>query len=345
MSLLRSAFWKSYWIALRRSREDKRARITSLRVTLLLFFFLICLLIPVFIGLLAYKESGGVWVLVSYGVMFGSSLLVRRFLGRSNRAQDEMLSYSLTGQHRLTPEGTAYVPQAVRTYLEERMLILNSLMNRASSEIFIQHKKLGPGIEVVTRQKLNALLRDAGLWEKLEGSERDLVTVADGKWTLEQQNEVVTWCEQLRVLRWILGLDAELIPLAHFPKVDLTISHALPGQRADARRTKPMLRSWDARMERDIALSYMGRIVAELKARGVIASRPELDDWADQLRDESLGASKDYLVGSRTIGELNNDELQSLCMTARARWRYAAYLVDQLSAENPSTFESWAENA
>jgi hypothetical protein len=37
--------------------------------------------------------------------------------------------------------------------------------------------------------------------------------MADGQWTTEQQNEVATWCEQLRLLRWTFGIDAELMRL------------------------------------------------------------------------------------------------------------------------------------
>ena len=33
MSILSGGFWKSYWIALRRSAKDKRARSMSLKIT------------------------------------------------------------------------------------------------------------------------------------------------------------------------------------------------------------------------------------------------------------------------------------------------------------------------
>ena len=164
MSLRRSTFWKSYWIALLRSKEDRRARHLALKISA----FLLCILIYALFWLFPLHEREGIWLYAFYGVIFGSALLTRFFLKRSNRRQDEMLSFSLTGSHRLTPEGTAYVSEAVRNYLAERTLILSSLVARAASEIFIQHNELGSGVQVVTRQTQNALLRQTGLWEKLE---------------------------------------------------------------------------------------------------------------------------------------------------------------------------------
>ena len=52
----------------------------------------------------------------------------------------------------------------------------------------------------------------------------DLLGAADGSWTVEQQNEIAKSCEPLRLLRWTLGIDVELLPLAHFPKADFALS-------------------------------------------------------------------------------------------------------------------------
>jgi hypothetical protein len=339
MSLWRPAFWRSCWIALRRSKGDKRSRLIALKIS----FLLLCVLIYVLFWLLPLREPGGAWRFASYVAIFASALLTRFLLNRSKRRQDEMLSYSLTGSHRLTPEGTAYVSQTVRNYLEERALILGSLVARATSEIYLHHIELGPRTEVATRQTQNALLRQAGLWDKLERPEMALIVVADGHWTEKQQSEVATWCEQLRLLRWVLGIDAELIPLAHFPKIDMELSRGLLGNNARVPENRTMLRSLDVRIERDIAFAYTARVVAELKGRGLIAADPELEGWADQLREQSLGASNDFLAGTRTVGELGDEALRMLGTAAVARERYTAYLVDQLSAEKPFSFATWSE--
>ena len=87
MSIWRPVFWKSYWIALRRSKDDKRARVLAFRVSILLF----CVLSYVLFLLLPVREPGGVWLFGSYGVMLGSALLTRFLMNRSNRRQDTRL--------------------------------------------------------------------------------------------------------------------------------------------------------------------------------------------------------------------------------------------------------------
>jgi len=72
---------------------------------------------------------------------------------------------------------------------------------------------------------------------------------------------------------------------------------------------------------------------------------PELDSWADQLREKSLGPSNDYLVGSKTVGELDDDNLRLLWIIAVSRGQYAAYLAEQLSADNPCSFARWSSRA
>jgi hypothetical protein len=68
----------------------------------------------------------------------------------------------------------------------------------------------------------------------------------------------------------------------------------------------------------------------------------EDETWAGQFREKTLGASTDYLAGEKAIGELHDDELGLLSSTVFARERYASYLVDQLSADAPVSFEAWA---
>src|SRR5205807_1866755 len=103
-------------------------------------------------------------------------------------------------------------------YLIERATIIASLVRRAASEVHIQRSSARAG--VITRQIENQLLRRHGLWEKLEQPELEMVSVEDGLWATQQQNGIVEWCEQLRLLRWVLRLDAELMPLEHFPQPD-----------------------------------------------------------------------------------------------------------------------------
>jgi hypothetical protein len=168
------------------------------------------------------------------------------------------------------------------------------------------------------------------------------VTAADGLWTAEHRAKIVTWCEQLRLLRWTLRIDAELIPLAHNPPVDYSLVHDLLRDTAVIQTGKPTRASWDLRGERDIALEYFARVVAELKSRSLIAESTELDGWPEEFREKSLGTSVDYLVGPKTVAELNEGPLRLLGMIAHACWEYAAYLVELLSGAGAVPLAEWS---
>jgi len=282
----------------------------------------------------------GVGQMILNGFVVGTGVIAALLFRRSNRRQDEVLNFSITGRKpQQLPET---VSLRVLVYLDERAAILASLLSRASSEVYLEHNQLPPGAEIVTRQIQNTLLRQKGLWEKLDPTEKALVSAADGLWTAEHRAEVLVWCEQLRLLRWTLGIDAELVPLAHNPPVDFSLAqYRLQGTEI-AQSGKRIRASWDLRGEQDIALEYFARVVAELKGRALIADSAELDGWADEFREKSLGASVDYVVGPKTIGDLNEGPLRLLGILAHARSEYAGYLVELLSGGDVVPFAEWS---
>lgn len=279
--------------------------------------------------------------MVFNGFVVGTGIIAALLLRRSNRRQDEVLNFSITGRKpQQLPER---VSPGVLHYLDERAAILASLLSRAASEVYLEHNELPLRAEIVTRQIQNTFLRQKGLmWEKLDPIEKALVSAADGMWTPEHRAEVVTWCEQLRLLRWTLGIDAELVPLAHNPPVDFSLAHYLWQGAEVAQSGKPIRASWDLRGEQHIALEYFARVVAELKGRPLIADSAELHGWAEEFREKSLGASVDYLVGSKTIGDLDEGPLRLLGMIAHARSEYAGYLVELLSGADAVPFAEWS---
>ena len=314
MSMLTRGFWRSYWIALRRTRKDKRARSISLRITFWLAYLVAYIL---FLVLVEVNTAAGqrIWNAVFYAFIFGTGTIAAILMRRWNRKQDEFLNTSLTGRAPLHPQDLADVSPEVRSYLEERALIIASLLARGLSEIYLQHHQIAEGSEVVTRQVHNSLLRGTGLWDKLEQSEAGLASAADGLWSVEQQNDVLTWCEQLRVLRWVVGIDSELVPLAHFPTLDFSLSQEVL-RRGSPLTTKPLVKPWDVRVQREIATEYT-------------------------VRAKSVGDSTDYLAGERTVGDLDDDSLRRLCAFASARERYCAYLVELLNVTQPFSFSTW----
>jgi hypothetical protein len=273
--------------------------------------------------------------------ILGAAVLVNFLLRRSHREQDDLLRYSLTGNTWSNQRTAGAVSPDVRNYLAERALIVSSLIARAASEIWLHHNQIPEGSQPIGRQVQNSSLRDRGLWSTLEPLERDLLSAPDGQWTETQQNEATTWCEQLRLLRWALGIDAELLPLSQFSAVDFSLANEFAAQQTSAGNVSTV-RSWDARVERDLASAYVVRAVAELDARALIQPDDAIRSWSVKLRDEYSGPSIDFVVGTRTIRELNDNLLRVFTMAAHARERYSAYLADQLADEDPRSFSDWA---
>jgi hypothetical protein len=284
---------------------------------------------------------GGPWTAAFYIFIFGTGSLAAVLMRRWHRKQNELLNYSLTGQTVRDLDGKFDLAPPVRTYLEDRALIIASLLARSVSEIHVHQQEDHDLSDIFTRQFLNGFLREHGLWDKLELDEADLVIAADGRWTSEQEGSVVLWSEQLRLLRWVLGLDTEIVPLWHYTAVDFRLSLDLIRSAPTVRAKKSTVGPWDIRMQRDVAMDYIARVIAELKTRGVVPPGPELDGWADELRAKSLGDSVDLLAGARTIAELNENALRLLGTLAAARERYASYLLEQLDSPEPVAFSSW----
>jgi len=341
MSILKRGFWRSYWIALQRARKDKRARSISLKITFWLAYLVVYFLFVVLMEVNA-AAGQGVGTAVFYAFIFGTGAVAAVFMRRWHRKQDELINTSLTGRAPLHPQDFDDASPEVRAYLEERTLIIASLLARGASEIYLRHHHVAEGTEVVTRQVQNSFLRETGLWDELERPEAELSIAADGLWTPEQCNLVLTWCEQLRVLRWVFGIESEAVPLSHFPKLDFSLSQEVL-RRGRPLTSKPLVKPWDVRVQRDVAREYTARVVAELKTRGLIAGGPELDGWADEFRAKSVGDSTDYLAGAKTIGELDEGALRQLGVFASARERYCAYVVELLNVTQPFSLSTWID--
>ncbi len=104
----------------------------------------------------------------------------------------------------------------------------------------------------------------------------------------------VTWCEQLRLLRWALRVDDEIMPLAHFPPLYFTLA-MMPDDVAKANR--PMLPASDLRAERDTAHAYLARLAAESivrKSNGLYAPVRQVVRGATQLRRRSVCGFLDW---------------------------------------------------
>lgn len=184
------------------------------------------------------------------------------------------------------------------------------------------------------------MLRKGKLWDQLEPGEADLLCAADGAWTSEQKNNMHSWCEQLRLLRWTLGLDADILPLAHVPKPDVSLTVGLLNPEQLLVRCKYIREIWEIRRERDLASEYTARIISELMKRGLLDS-DSADGSFEPLLQARQDPSTDVIAGVKTVGELDDSALRSLGSTAVARLRYAEYLMEQLESQTRMPHMEW----
>lgn len=337
MSLRHREFWQTYWIAIRRCRTDSRARRIVIRISVGL------LILPSYLGFWAIviaKSGSGLWIILFDGFALALAALVVMALRKSHQREDALFSFVSAA----TPEdaGNDNSDSAVHQYLLERTIIVATLLARAASEAFLKSKYLPDGVAVVTRQAQLEELRKQELWEKIKTEDGDLLRIADGHWTPEQINLMVQFCERLRLLRWVLGLDATIIPLALFPKPDASLTIDVRKKRQSLFSGKKMLEPWDVRLERDIARGYLLRCLAEQQSRGLINGVSEFAEWAKKVQSELASASEDMLVGVKAVSELDDDELMYFSSIAVAREDYANYLIDQLTADQPIDYLDWS---
>ena len=176
------------------------------------------------------------------------------------------------------------------------------------------------------------MLRESGLWDQLEAEEADLFRAADGIWTSEQKSHTSSWCEQLRLLRWAIGLDAEIEPLAHVPKPHIGLTEGVLNPQQILARCKDRRELWEVRRERDRASDYTVRVISELIKRGVLDS-DSLESAPEAVLRLWRDPSTDVIAGVKTVGELDDHTLCLLGSSALARLRYAEYLMEQLQAQ------------
>ena len=316
--------WKALWVALRRSPRDAHARRNLLRI--------VSSLIPIglWLGWYAFFFHGAVSDLGSSGMMVvaiaalgglllaGIIALKQRFEARSAERSDPA------------------VAPALKQALFREAVLLATLLERLGSEVAME-KELPPEITVITRRVLLDRLEHHQLRHDLEPWLLDLLLAPDGHWTAEQKERALAAWECFAVLNWALGLG-ELRGLTAEPGYNLKDVRALTA--IDHPEKLRVLPSWDLRPARDAAVRFLNRCWAELLARNVVSGAAK-EDIAQAMEVSSAikekGYTGDYLVGARTISELETALLLILARRAWNRWQLISLLVPIVAQEQPVT--------
>lgn len=314
--------WKAFWVALRRSPRDPDARKNLLRILSSLFFVGVWFGWYVFFfhGAISELGSSGIIVMVMVGL---GVLSVAGFIGLKQRFED-----------RAAERSDPAVARELKQALFREAVLLATLLERHGSEVAME-KELPPEITVITRRVLLDRLDSHHLRDDLEPWLLDLLLAPDGHWTAKQKERTVGAWEWFAVLNWALGLG-DLRALTMEPQYQVKDLRTLTAiKNSEKLRVLP---SWDLRPARDEALQFLNRCWAELLARNAVSGAASEDiargmEMTSAIKEK--GYTGDYLVGFRTISELETPRLWSLARRAWNRSKFLSLLVPIAAGELP----------
>lgn len=322
-------FWRTFWVALRRSRRDRRDLKLVLRLTATVLAFVL------YYGYLIWTaragfDQGTLFIILG-AIFFVVTALVVRWMAnkldeRQSRKESD-LATNKTLRNRLASDGFA----------------LSVLLSRAGSEQMLREKILPPGIEVVTRRFHIDQLRKLDQWDQLPARVRDSLLFPDGHWPQELIISLRRSFEVLRCIRWVLRIDQTLQPLTHFPAMNYKAGEELIGKPDRLFASVGMLETWDIRIERNNADVFFSRCYAEAIGRGMINNDDKsTKSWAIDVYDSARNLeTRDMLVGYETVGELSEATLRYIMETAFHRYTTLQLIIDL--AEGADRWEEWTD--
>jgi len=319
---LKPKTWRALWIAIRRARNDKKARVNLGRLVLSLVLFALWITYNIFLFhgySLSFGRIGNS-VMAVIAVCVIALLAIPTIGDRMEKRAQERTSPSVG-------------PELKKAIFREAFL-LGTLIERLSSEAYLE-KEIPPEITIVTRRVLLDQLSKFGLRNELEPWLLDLLLAPDGHWAPEQKNRARPAWECLSVFRWALGLD-RLPDLTYVPKYRVSDAESL------FKITRPerlfALPSWDLRPARNASEQFFWRCWAELLARREVAAvdASQIErclEFRAQIQED--GYTGDYVIGARTVTELKTDLLFFLAVRAYHRWQFLAVLVNVATGDAP----------
>ncbi|RSL19438.1 hypothetical protein EDE15_5107 [Edaphobacter aggregans] len=324
-SIFSSAFWRAYWVSLRRSKKDSRDRKLALRLSVLILFFIL------YYGSLLWNAragfDAGTGVIASIFAFFFVTAILGRWV---NNKLDERKSRR---------ESDQFVNKDIRNRLASDGFALSVVLARAGSEQMLREKQMPSGIEVITRRTHLDQLRKLDIWNGLDGGLRNLLLMPDGHWP---ENIIDLWqsFETLRCIRWVLRLDERLEPLTYLPKMDYRSAFELTEKPARLLSGAGMVDTWDIRVERNEADAFFSRCYAEGIGRGIMTGvNADTHTWAAEVFDAARDSDRrDVLVAYDTVGELNEDTLRYVSGVSFQRYHCLQLIMNLIDG-----IDSWEE--
>jgi hypothetical protein len=316
-------FRRNVILVLRRAPRDKRA----FSVVLLWLGLLAFLLYE--IGSMVYL---GVWGTLCVMLVLALAVGVALLMAHSNRrATDSLLKLSARPSpldDDLREHRKAIVQALWRTAV---------MVDRAGGEALHKQgpevaEKLGP-----FRRRTLDVARQVGVWESFSAEEREMLQSQEGSWTWEAIRPRMNQVEDVRVLRWVLGIDPVLVPFEFLrpdatPAVEITLKPEMIAG-------KGCLASYDLRPAQSMAQTMFTRCVSEGVRRGTLTennpeARRQLLELAERMAADE---SSDLLIGETTVAKADPEMLSWIALAALRRIRVLTAVIDYLNG--PATAE------
>ena len=315
-------FFRSLWLLLKRSGRDARARQALLRIGFVL------------LGIVGYAlflrrslQETGPALFAFDAILLLLAMGVGYFIRRGYARDDESL-LSLSTRQPVAPSDLA----EHRHRIAAELLHLAAMVDRAGTEALHRQQQVAPeNIGNTRRRALNCASKPE-VWEIVPEADRELLRSAEGSWEWETIWPWITRSEDVRVLRWVLGIDQVLTPF-EFLRSDLTVAVELT-LRPDRVNGDVCLAAYDLRPEQTIAQTMVARCIAEGIQRGLldetdVEARRQMVELAENM---GSGENADLLAGSETVGQAKWDRIIWLGQAALRRTRVLTALIGYLNS-------------
>lgn len=322
-NLVSGEFWRRLGPALRRAHKDRRAR-KQLRTSLVLLIApLLCLIYLFwFAGVILGLGAPGVGCVVFFLACTVTAEIIRR---RRQKAKKRARQAANPDRRPPPPPPS---PE-LRRQFADLALLHAVLADRAGSEQFLQTKVLPEGVEIITRRVQLDLLRDRGLYDRLDPTVRDLLLRADGHWTPADCNTGALALEPLRILRWCLRVDHYLPSIGETLLLDYKLASETVKDPDALSRNTSFIAYDTLNIGFRAASEFMHRCYAEAVHRNLMQPSNEEDaERCSRIFEQfSHDEHKDLVLGTTIVSRATDFDVLHARLLAARRYHLLSWVA------------------
>jgi hypothetical protein len=311
----RQLFFKNIGLSLRRAFRDKRALQRLLAM----------------VGLIVYSVYLALNLLNPGTIMLLVPAILLMLMIRRAHKRDDQVFLKLTDEHRSSAGGEF---REHRRRLAELALRTAVVVDRAGGEAYVKGNTLAADAAGVFRRRSLDVARNYGLLEGFSDEMRQLLTSPEGSWEWPQILLSARETEDVRVLRWVLGMDQVLAPLEFAVPMDFRAVVEITTTPQKIMEGNVCIPPWDLRPARDAARTLMMRCIAEGVKRGIVEESDEAlrGEYLHYAELHAGRQSEDFLLGSVIVSDAKEEQVQQATLVAYRRQLVLAAIIEYLGS-------------